>query len=118
LVAETNQMGVLGVEFVHEPLAGRRLMLRDFLDEGLVNEPVNLLEFPVFRRNLEYQRFLWVHNFGDSGFGTTPGRADSAAISSPIFLRCANKIIVATMVMSVAVEPARWNHPSANGRHT
>ena len=110
LVAETNQIGVLGVEFVHEPLGGGRLMLRDFLDEGPVIQAVNLLEFPVFGRELEYQRFLWIHNFGDSGFGATPRRADSTAISSPIFLRCANKIIADKTAISVAVKPARWNH--------
>ena len=57
LVAEADQIGVLGVELVHQPLVGGRLVLRNFLDEGPVIEPVNLLELPVFRRQLEYQRF-------------------------------------------------------------
>ena len=118
LVAETNQIGVLGVKFVHEPLGGGRLVLRNFLNEGLVIQAVNLLEFPVFGCNFEYQRFLWIHNLVDSGFGIIPRRASSPAISSPILPRCANKIIADKTAISVAVKPARWNHPSANGRQT
>ena len=72
LVAEADQIGVLGVKFVHEPLDGGRLMLRDFLDEGPVVQAVNLLELPVFRRQFEYQRFRWIHNSGDLRFGRNP----------------------------------------------
>src|SRR5208282_4469538 len=118
LMAEADQVGVLGVEFVHEPLGRRRLMLGNFLDEGLVIEPVNLLEFPILARAFEHQRFLCAHNFVCSGLDATSRRASSAAISSAKFRRCANKIIAATAVMRVAVNPARWNHPSASGRQT
>ncbi len=49
------------MKFIHEPLRGRGLVLGDFLDEGLVIEPVNLLEFPIFRRGLERQWILCAH---------------------------------------------------------
>ena len=52
LVLQTDEIRVLRVKLVHEPLGGRRLVLRDFLDEGLVVEPVNLLKFPIFGREL------------------------------------------------------------------
>ena len=36
--ADANDVSVLGVKLVHQPPIGRRVMLRDFLDEGPVVE--------------------------------------------------------------------------------
>ena len=74
LILQTNQVRVFRVKFIHEPLRGRGLMLRDFLDEGFVIEPVNLLEFPIFGRGLERQRVLCTHNQGGSGLVAAAAR--------------------------------------------
>ena len=54
--AEANQVSVLGVEFVHQPVRWRGLMLRNLLNEGFVVEPMDLLELPILSREFEDQR--------------------------------------------------------------
>ena len=54
--AEANQVGVLGVEFVHQSVRWRGLMLRNLLNEGFVVEPMDLLELPILSREFEDQR--------------------------------------------------------------
>jgi hypothetical protein len=44
------------MKFVHQPLRGRGLVLRNFFHERLVVEAMNLLEFPVFTGEFENQR--------------------------------------------------------------
>jgi hypothetical protein len=53
---ETDQIGVLGVKFVDEPLRLRSVMLGNFLGERFIVEPVDLLELQIFRGGLEDQR--------------------------------------------------------------
>ncbi len=56
LIAETDQVRIFRVELVHQALRRRRLVLRNLLDECAVVEPVNLLELPVVRGDLEHER--------------------------------------------------------------
>ena len=51
--ATADEVGVVVVEAIHQRPAGNRLMLGDFLDEGTVVEPMNLLELRFFGGDLE-----------------------------------------------------------------
>ena len=53
---QTNEVSVFCVEFVHQTMRGRSLMLRNLIDERFVIQAMDRFEFPIFGRSLEYQR--------------------------------------------------------------
>jgi len=53
---EANEVGVLSVEFVHQPLRWRALVLRDFLHERFVVQPMDLFKLPVFGSEFKNER--------------------------------------------------------------
>ena len=59
---QANGVGVLSVDFVHQPLLGIARVLRNFFDEGFVIESVNRFKLPGFGSDLEFQRGLNAHD--------------------------------------------------------
>jgi hypothetical protein len=55
LIAQADEIGVFGVEFIHQAGRAGGLMLRDFLHERSVIELMDLLKFPVLSGDFELQ---------------------------------------------------------------
>ncbi|MDB6067614.1 MAG: hypothetical protein JWR26_3822 [Pedosphaera sp.] len=60
--AHADEVGVLGMEFVHETFRGGGRMLGNLFDEGFVIELVDQIEFPILRGDLENK---WGAQFHD-----------------------------------------------------
>ena len=91
---QRDEIGVLVVETVHQPLLRVRRVLGDFLDEGFVIETENLLELRFSGGHFKSQGLLRVHGCrGTARLSLLSFRpVMSLCISSGIFLRCAIKI--------------------------
>ena len=88
LVVETNEVGVLRVKLVHEPMGRRGVVLRNFLDEGAVVQAMDLLELPVFRGKFEHEGGTrGTHDLVCCGFADIARRADQAGNSARMFCR-------------------------------
>jgi hypothetical protein len=74
-VAQHDEVGVFGVESVDQLAIRVGRVLRDLLDEGAVVEPVDLLELPRFRGDLDpkfrgrgfHGTAKWAGNAGSGG---------------------------------------------------
>src|SRR5688572_20549729 len=59
---QADRVSVFGLEFVDEAFVGVARVLRDFLDERFVIQPMNGFELPGLRSDLEFQRRLMAHD--------------------------------------------------------
>src|SRR6266536_4098581 len=81
VAVQRDDVDVLGMEFVDETARDGCRMLRDFFGKGLMVQPMNLVEFPVFGRDLHAQRRFLAH-VSDSGSLVVHYRSPNAASSS------------------------------------
>ena len=99
LIVQADEIGVLSVKLVHEPVRGGRLVLRNFLHERPVVETMDHLELPVFGSEFEHEGRTWLaHGFVCCGLSEGRRLNVSTGNCSTIFSRCANRISAARSV--------------------
>src|SRR6185437_7214591 len=117
LSRETDEIGIFRVKFVDETMGGRSVMLRNFLNECFVVEPVNLLELPIFVGGFKGQRLPCAHN--DLSLSASIWRRSRRLeISSAIFLRCANRTKPFVIVSSTTCMRSCPRKSATSGRET
>src|SRR6185437_1888838 len=112
-----NQVGVFRVKLVHQPVRRRGLVLRDFLDEGFVVQPMNLLELPIFVGGLKRQRLACAHK----DLSVSAGRCRRSTrweISSAIFFRCAKRTRPLIIVINTTWMRSCPRKSATSGRQT